>query len=161
LNRHPVVGYEILQPIHHPYADVPLAAKYHHERVDGRGYPDGLVDRQIPYIAKIVTLADSFDAMTTDRPYRARRPAKDVIDELRRNSTTQFAPEIATAFLGGMLRELTGEDRTKRFRRLLGREYMEAEGIVDKVKYTLNEMMPTTPMTYVAAASMGEATTIL
>ena len=41
LNKHPAVGYEILMPIHHPYTDVPLAAKYHHERLDGRGYPDG------------------------------------------------------------------------------------------------------------------------
>lgn len=156
LNKHPGVGYEILQPIHHPYADVPLAAKYHHERLDGRGYPDGLYDRDIPYIAKIVTLADSFDAMTTDRPYKARRPAKDVVDDLQANSGKQLQPEVVTAFLGGMLKELTGEDRTKRFRRLLGRDYMEAEGITDKIKFTLNEMAPTTPMTYVAAA--GEQT---
>lgn len=158
LNGHPRVGYEILQPIHHPYTDVPLAAKYHHERLDGRGYPDGLYDREIPYIAKIVTLADSFDAMTTDRPYKARRPAKDVVEDLRANAGRQFAPEIVTAFLGGMLKELQGESRDKRFRRLLGREYMEAEGITDKLKYTLNEMAPTTPMTYVAAASIGEQT---
>lgn len=156
LNKHPSVGYEILLPIHHPFTDVPLAAKYHHERLDGRGYPDGLYDREIPFIAKIVNLADSFDAMTTDRPYKARRPAKDVVEDLQRNSGRQFAPELVTSFLGGMLKELTGEERNKRFRRLLGREYMEAEGIVDKLKYTLNEMAPTTPMTYVAAAgSMG------
>ncbi|MEQ1921273.1 MAG: HD-GYP domain-containing protein [Pyrinomonadaceae bacterium] len=152
LNGHPGVGFEILQPIHHPYTDVPLAAKYHHERLDGRGYPDGLYDREIPYIAKIVTLADSFDAMTTDRPYKARRPAKEVVEDLQRNAGKQFAPELVTAFLGGMLKELQGEDKTKRFRRLLGRDYMEAEGIVDTLKYTLNEMAPTTPMTYVAAA---------
>jgi HD-GYP domain-containing protein (c-di-GMP phosphodiesterase class II) len=156
LNKHPGVGFEILQPIHHPYTDVPLAAKYHHERLDGRGYPDGLYDREIPYIAKIVTLADSFDAMTTDRPYKARRPAKDVVDDLQANSGKQLQPEIVTAFLGGMLKELTGDDRTKRFRRLLGRDYMEAEGITDKIKFVLNEMAPTTPMTYVAAA--GEQT---
>ncbi len=156
LNKHPGVGYDILQPIHHPYTDVPLAAKYHHERLDGRGYPDGLYDREIPFIAKIVTLADSFDAMTTDRPYKARRPAKDVVEDLQKNSGVQFAPELVTAFLAGMLRELKGEDRTKRFRRLLGRDYMEAEGIVDKLKYTLNEMAPTTPMTYVAAAGIGD-----
>jgi len=152
LNKHPGVGYEILQPIHHPYADVPLAAKYHHERLDGQGYPDGLYDREIPYIAKIVTLADSFDAMTTDRPYKARRPAKDVVDDLKANSGKQLAPELVTAFLGGMLKELTGDDRTKRFRRLLGRDYMEAEGIAEKIRSTLNEMEPTTPMTYITAA---------
>ena len=156
LNKHPAVGYEILQPIHHPYTDVPLAAKYHHERLDGRGYPDGLYDREIPYIAKIVNLADSFDAMTTDRPYKARRPANDVIEDLRRNAGKQFSPEIVTAFFGGMLKELTGEDREKRFRRLLGREYMEAEGLAAKIKFTLNEMAPTTPMTYIAAAGISD-----
>ncbi|MFT3744428.1 MAG: HD domain-containing protein [Pyrinomonadaceae bacterium] len=158
LNKHPSVGYEILLPIHHPFTDVPLAAKYHHERLDGRGYPDGLYDREIPFIAKIVNLADSFDAMTTDRPYKARRPAKDVVDDLQRNSGRQFAPELVTSFLGGMLKELTGEERNKRFRRLLGREYMEADGIVEKLRSSLNELAPTTPMTYVAAASsVGEA----
>ncbi len=150
LNKHPAVGYEILQPIHHPYTDVPLAAKYHHERLDGRGYPDGLYDREIPYIAKIVNLADSFDAMTTDRPYKARRPAGEVIEDLRRNAGKQFAPELVTAFLRGMLKELTGESKDKRFRRMLGREYMEAEGIVPTLRSTLNEMRPTTPLTYIA-----------
>ena len=152
LNKHPAVGFEILQPIHHPFADVPLAAKYHHERLDGRGYPDGLSDREIPFIAKVVNLADSFDAMTTDRPYKARRPAKDVVEDLHRNAGRQFSPELVSAFLGGMLKELNGEDRDRRFRRLLGRDYMEAEGIAEKLKTTLNEMAPTSPMTYVAAA---------
>lgn len=138
LNRHPGVGYEILQPIHHPYADVPLAAKYHHERLDGRGYPDGLYDKEIPYIAKIVNLADSFDAMTTDRPYKRRRPANEVIEDLHRNSGKQFAPELVSAFLTGMFKELTGETTDKRFRRLLGREYMEAEGLVPMLQNALN-----------------------
>jgi HD-GYP domain-containing protein (c-di-GMP phosphodiesterase class II) len=138
LNRHPGVGYEILQPIHHPYADVPLAAKYHHERLDGRGYPDGLYDKEIPYIAKLVNLADSFDAMTTDRPYKRRRPANEVIDDLHRNSGKQFAPELVSAFLQGMFKELTGETTDKRFRRLLGREYMEAEGLVPMLQNALN-----------------------
>src|SRR6476469_450168 len=153
LNGHPRVGFEILQPIHHPYTDVPLAAKYHHERLDGRGYPDGVYDREIHYIAKIVALADSFDAMTTDRPYKARRPAHAVIEDLHRNTGKQFSPELTTAFLTGMLRELKGEDRSKRFRKLLGRDYMEAEGLTEKIRYTLNEMAPTSPMTYVAAAA--------
>ena len=160
LNKHPGVGYDILQPIHHPYTDVPLAAKYHHERLDGRGYPDGLHDREIPFIAKIVSLADSFDAMTPDRPYKARRQANDVVDDLQRNAGKQFAPELVTSFLGGMLKEMKGEDRTKRFRRLLGREYMETEGIVEKLKITLNEMEPTSPMTYVAAAGLNDQTVL-
>lgn len=140
LNRHPSVGYEILMPIHHPYADVPLAAKYHHERMDGRGYPDGLHDREIPYIAKIVNLADSFDAMTTDRPYKRRRPAKDVIEDLQGNSGKQFAPEITSALFRGLLKEAVGGGNDKRFRRLLGREYMEVDGLVPMLKNALNEI---------------------
>jgi HD-GYP domain-containing protein (c-di-GMP phosphodiesterase class II) len=149
LNRHPAIGYEILMPIHHPYADVPLAAKYHHERLDGRGYPDGLYDRSIPYIAKIVNLADSFDAMTTDRPYKRRRPATEVFEDLQRNSGKQFAPEIVNALLRGMLKELTGETKEKRFRKLLGREYMEAEGLVPILRRALNGMSPTSPLTFI------------
>lgn len=151
LSKHPSVGYDILLPIHHPYTDVPLAAKYHHERLDGRGYPDGLEDDDIPYIAKIVCLADSFDAMTTNRPYKVRRPANEVVEDLQRNSGKQFAPELVTAFCGAMLKELTGETKEKRFRKLLGREYMEAEGIVDMLKGALNGLAATGPLTLVAA----------
>ena len=149
LNRHPAVGYEILLPIHHPYADVPLAAKFHHERLDGRGYPDGLYDRDIPYIAKVVNLADSFDAMTTDRPYKRRRAVAEVFDDLRRNSGKQFAPELVQAFCRGMLKELTGESKDKRFRRLLGREYMDAEGLIPMLRQSLNGMSPTSSLTFI------------
>lgn len=150
LNKHPAVGYEILMPIHHPFADVPLAAKYHHERLDGRGYPDGLIDKEIPYIAKIVNLADSFDAMTTDRPYKRRRPAQDVIEDLQRNVGKQFAPELVSAFCRGMLKELTGTNKDRRFRKLLGREYMEAEGIVPLLKNALNGLNGSSSITLVS-----------
>lgn len=140
LNRHPSIGYEILMPINHPYADVPLAAKYHHERLDGRGYPDGLHDREIPYIAKIVNLADSFDAMTTDRPYKRRSGAKDVVIDLQQNIGKQFSPDIVSAFLRSMLKEMTRETKDRRFRRLLGREYMETEGIVPALRTALSGM---------------------
>lgn len=151
LSKHPSVGYDILLPIHHPYTDVPLAAKYHHERLDGRGYPDGLEDDEIPYIAKIVCLADSFDAMTTNRPYKVRRPAHEVVEDLQRNSGKQFAPELVAAFCGAMLKELTGETKDRKFRKLLGREYMEAEGIVDMLKSALNGLAATGPLTLVAS----------
>ncbi|MEO7673993.1 MAG: HD domain-containing phosphohydrolase, partial [Pyrinomonadaceae bacterium] len=150
LNKHPGVGFEILSPIHHPYTDVPLAAKYHHERLDGHGYPDGLYDRQIPYIAKVVNLADSFDAMTTDRPYRRRRPANEVFEDLQRNSGKQFSPEIVSAFFRGMLTELNGESKEKQFRKLLGREYMETEGLSILLKTALNGMTPTSNLTMIS-----------
>jgi HD-GYP domain-containing protein (c-di-GMP phosphodiesterase class II) len=150
LSKHPAVGYEILLPIHHPFADVPLAAKYHHERLDGRGYPDGLYDRQIPYVAKIVNLADSFDAMTTDRPYKRRRNSEEVIEDLWRNSGKQFAPELVTAFCRAMLKELTGEKKEKRFRKMLGKDYLDAEKMVPILKEALNGMSGTSSLTLVS-----------
>ncbi len=150
LNKHPAVGYEILLPIHHPYTDVPLAAKYHHERIDGRGYPDGLEDREIPYIAKIVNLADSFDAMTTDRPYKRRRVANEVIEDLQRNSGKQFAPELVTAFCQALLNELTGKVKRKVFHRMLGKDYLQAETIVPQLKDLLNGLNGTSSLTLIS-----------
>src|SRR6266849_5802057 len=123
LNRHPNAGYEILSPINHPYADIPLMAKYHHERLDGRGYPDGLTDEQIPLGAKIVSLADSFDAMTTDRPYRRRRSFEDVVMDLRQNTGTQFDRKVVVAFARALLKEVNGESKERRIVKMLGKGY--------------------------------------
>jgi HD-GYP domain-containing protein (c-di-GMP phosphodiesterase class II) len=127
LNRHPAAGYEILAPIKHPYADIPLTAKYHHERLDGRGYPDGLTDEQIPLGAKIVSLADSFDAMTTDRPYRRRRSFEDVVRDLRENSGKQFDGKVVAAFARAILKEVKGQTKERRITKMLGKNYLEGE----------------------------------
>ncbi len=129
LNRHPSAGYEILAPIKHPYADIPLMAKHHHERLDGRGYPDGLTDEQIPMGAKIVSLADSFDAMTTDRPYRRRRSFEDVVRDLRENSGKQFDHKVVSAFARAILKEVTGQTTDRRITRMLGKGYLEGEHV--------------------------------
>jgi HD-GYP domain-containing protein (c-di-GMP phosphodiesterase class II) len=150
LTRHTTVGYNILAPIEHPFAEVPLAAKYHHERLDGRGYPENLRDNEIPYIAKIVTLADSFDAMTTDRPYKRRRAANEVIEDLQRNIGGQFTPELVTAFCQAWLKELNGETKRKRILKMLGKNYCEAETIAPLLQNALNEISPTTRLTLVA-----------
>ena len=125
LNRHPMAGYEILAPIKHPYADIPLMAKYHHERIDGRGYPDGLTDEQIPLGAKIVALADSFDAMTTDRPYRRRRSFEDVVRDLRESSGKQFDGKVVIAFARAILKEVNGDTKDRRISKMLGKGYLE------------------------------------
>lgn len=129
LNRHPVAGYEILLPINHPYADIPLTAKYHHERLDGRGYPDGLTDKQIPLGAKIVSLADAFDAMTTDRPYRRRRSFEDVIRDLRQNTGTQFDGVVVVAFARAILKEVQGNTKARRIVKMLGKGYLDGEHV--------------------------------
>jgi HD-GYP domain-containing protein (c-di-GMP phosphodiesterase class II) len=129
LNRHPSAGYEILARIRHPYADIPLMAKHHHERLDGRGYPDGLTDKQIPIGAKIVALADSFDAMTTDRPYRRRRSFEDVVVDLRESSGKQFDGKVVAAFARAILKEVKGEIRERRITKMLGKGYLEGEHV--------------------------------
>jgi hypothetical protein len=130
LNRHPAAGYEILQPIRHHYADISLMARHHHERIDGRGYPDGLKGDEIPMGAKIITLADSFDAMTTDRPYKTRRSIEDVIEDLRRNTGKQFAPEVVTSFCRALLKEINGETRTRPIIKMLGKGYIDPERVM-------------------------------
>jgi hypothetical protein len=142
LNRHPAAGFEILSPIHHPYADIPLMAKYHHERLDGRGYPDGLTDTQIPLGAKIVSLADSFDAMTTDRPYKTRRSFDEVIDDLRRNTGKQFDPLVVAAFCKALLKELNGQTKERRFLKMLGKNYLNGEKDVPLLIELLSEIEP-------------------
>jgi HD-GYP domain-containing protein (c-di-GMP phosphodiesterase class II) len=140
LNRHPAAGYEILAPINHPYADIPLMAKYHHERLDGRGYPDGLTDEQIPMGAKIVSLADSFDAMTTDRPYRRRRSFEDVIRDLRQNTGKQFDSKVVVAFASAILKEFEGEVKERRILKMLGKGYLDGERVPSLLKDLIAEL---------------------
>ena len=140
LNRHPAAGFEILSPIRHPYADIPLMARHHHERVDGRGYPDGLKGDEIHIGAKIVNLADSFDAMTTDRPYKRRRSFEDVIEDLRRNTGKQFASEVVIPFCRALLKELEGETKERRIIKMLGRDYLNAERAIPLLKELLAEL---------------------
>jgi HD-GYP domain-containing protein (c-di-GMP phosphodiesterase class II) len=151
LNRHPAAGFDILSPIHHPFADIPLMAKYHHERLDGRGYPEGLTDKQIPIGAKIVTLADSFDAMTTDRPYKTRRSFEEVIVDFRRNTGSQFDPIVVCAFCRALLKELNGDTQERKFLKMLGRNYLEAERDKPLIIQLLSELDPNTK----AAAAGG------
>lgn len=106
LREHTIAGYEILTRIKHPYTDLPLLARYHHERLDGTGYPEGLQGDQIPLGAKIVALADAFDAMTTDRPYRKRRQFAEIVAELRNGMGTQFANDVVRALCRALLCEV-------------------------------------------------------
>ena len=105
INEHPMIGVNILKSIKELEGAV-LGVRYHHERFDGAGYPEGLKGDQIPLIASIITVADSFDAMTTDRPYRKALNKADVINEIRNLSGRQFSPTVTDTFL-----ELCGEGK--------------------------------------------------
>jgi HD-GYP domain-containing protein (c-di-GMP phosphodiesterase class II) len=138
MSRHPSAGYEILSPISHPYADIPLMARYHHERMDGNGYPDGLKGDEIPTGARIVTLADSFDAMTTDRPYRKKLPLEDVLEDFRTNTGTQFDPKVVCAFCRAFLNEIEGR-KERRLLNLLNRNYENIESVSPMLTQMLSD----------------------
>jgi len=98
MQRHPVVGYEILQPV--PIREtIKLAVRHHHERWDGKGYPDGLAGNDIPVAARIIAVADTYEALVSDRPYRSARSAEQAIAEVIRCSGSQFDPRVVDAFL--------------------------------------------------------------
>jgi putative nucleotidyltransferase with HDIG domain len=98
VKRHPSQGAAIVEGIKQLNDIVPII-KHHHESFDGRGYPDGLKGDEIPVQARILHVADSFDAMTSDRPYRLSPGKMFAIDQFRRFSGIQFDPEAVEAFL--------------------------------------------------------------
>ena len=98
IKEHPMIGVNILKSIKELEGAV-VGVRYHHERFDGQGYPEGLKGDQIPLVASIITVADSFDAMSTNRSYRAALKKTDVINEIRQLSSRQFSPIVADIFL--------------------------------------------------------------
>jgi diguanylate cyclase (GGDEF)-like protein/putative nucleotidyltransferase with HDIG domain len=98
LKEHPANGVEIIKSVESLQEIIPLIIS-HHERYDGKGYPNNLKGEEIPYLARILTVVDSFDAMTSNRPYNTRKTYEDGIHELEICSGTQFDPEISKAFI--------------------------------------------------------------
>src|SRR5713226_5809274 len=95
---HTVVGAEILSRVNFPYPVVPIV-RHHHERWDGKGYPDALREEQIPITARIMSVIDCFDSVREDRPFRPGMPREDAIELLRGDSGTQFDPKIVDLFI--------------------------------------------------------------
>ncbi|HQO12338.1 MAG TPA: HD-GYP domain-containing protein [Petrotogaceae bacterium] len=104
IKKHPVYGYEVLNKSDQ-LKDVAVYIKHHHERWDGNGYPNGLKEEEIPLISRIIAIADSWDAMRTDRSYRKGLSTSQAIKEMRENSGKQFDPEILEVFLRMMSEE--------------------------------------------------------
>lgn len=98
MKEHTVLGANILLPISE-LGDAIYGVKYHHENFDGSGYPEGLKGEDIPLIAAIISVADVFDAMVTDRPYRKGMLKESAVDEIKRVSGKQLNPEVVLAFL--------------------------------------------------------------
>jgi putative nucleotidyltransferase with HDIG domain len=136
LNKHVTTGFEILRNIRHPWNEIAYMTKCHHEKVDGTGYPQGLKGDQIPLGSRIVTLADSFDAMMTDRPYRSRLSLDQTLTDLRKQTGKQFDAEVVAAFCRLLLKEISGATRDRVFIPRIGLKF-------DRVAITaaLNSML--------------------
>jgi len=101
IKKHPEFGWMALKNVKE-FEEVSLMLLHHHERVDGRGYPGQLKGAQIPLGSKIIAVSDSFDALTTNRPYRTARSWEQAFEELHRCRGTQFEPDVLEAFFKSM-----------------------------------------------------------
>ena len=98
VKTHPLVGETIIEPV--PFLnEIKEVIRHHHERFDGFGYPDGLKGYDIPLMSRIILIADAYDAMTSDRPYRRALSHEAALKEIQKHSGTQFDPAVATAFM--------------------------------------------------------------
>ncbi len=107
MEKHPRVGYEIVKEIVF-LKDSAKAILYHHERIDGKGYPCGIRGDEIPLFAKILSVADAYDAMTTDRPYRPALMQKKAIKELQRFAGKEFDAKISSIMVEIIKEENSG-----------------------------------------------------
>jgi HD-GYP domain-containing protein (c-di-GMP phosphodiesterase class II) len=98
LRQHPVYSQNILEPLE-GMDKLTDYVRYHHERYDGSGYPDGLAGEEISLGARILCVADSFDAMISERPYSKKMTMEQALKELEKNAGTQFDPKIVKIFL--------------------------------------------------------------
>ncbi len=104
MKRHPVIGYEILKSIRQFHGPILEGVLHHHERIDGKGYPFGLKGSEIPLMGRLLAVADGFDAMTSDRPYRAGMPVEKALQILIEGAGSQWDKELALGFVA-MYRE--------------------------------------------------------
>jgi len=107
MEEHPVIGAQILGRFK-AFSQIVPGIRHHHERYDGKGYPDGVCGDKIPMVGRIIAVADAFDAMTTSRPYRRERNREEALAELRQNAGTQFDPFIVNAFITALGEEDLG-----------------------------------------------------
>ena len=98
MEKHSEIGYQILKSVDE-YVHIANYVLHHHERWDGKGYPQGLAGADIPLLSRIICVADAFEAMTSMREYQVRRSASSAIEELQRCAGKQFDPEVVEAFV--------------------------------------------------------------
>lgn len=123
MKNHPVYSAEIIEHFK-PFQGLALSVKHHHERFDGRGYPSGLKGEEIPLFSRMILVADTFDAMTSTRPYRKGLPFASAYGELMELAGTQFDPQIVKAFIRVMRKESQSSDENF-YLRVLDKEFIK------------------------------------
>jgi putative nucleotidyltransferase with HDIG domain len=111
MQDHTVVGHQIVRHVQFPWPQIPEIVRWHHERGDGSGYPDGLHGDEMPQAVRIIALADTFDAMTSERPYRQRLPVGAALQELIRMTPEKYDPQVLQALLIQVRRDAVGTNR--------------------------------------------------
>jgi putative nucleotidyltransferase with HDIG domain len=109
IRKHPQISHDILSKIRFPWKNIENFVLHHHERLDGKGYPNSLKDAELSDGVKILALVDAFDAMTSDRPYRDKLPIGEALQEVLRGTGTQFDARITNTFFNVLRKELSGE----------------------------------------------------
>jgi putative nucleotidyltransferase with HDIG domain len=111
MRDHTVVGHQIVSHVQFPWPQIPEIVRWHHERGDGTGYPDGLHGDEMPQAVRIIALADTFDAMTSERPYRERMTVGAALQELIRMTPQKYDPQALQALLIQVRRDAVGSNR--------------------------------------------------
>ena len=109
---HTVVGHQIVSGVQFPWPRIPEIVRWHHERGDGSGYPDGLLMEDVPMPVRIIGLADTFDAMTSERPYREPLSVGGAISEIVRLAPQKYDPNAVHGLLVQLRRDAVGSNRT-------------------------------------------------
>ena len=136
---HTIVGHQIVSGVQFPWPRIPEIVRWHHERSDGSGYPDGLLLEDVPMQVRIVGLADTFDAMTSERPYRERLSLGSTLNEIVRLTPQKFDPNAVHALLLQVRRDTVGSNRTPFLQDQMGGDIAAAD--VDQLAASLQHKL--------------------
>jgi putative nucleotidyltransferase with HDIG domain len=132
---HTIIGHQIVTGVQFPWPRIPEIVRWHHERSDGSGYPDGLLLEDVPLQARIVGLADTFDAMTSERPYRERHSLGSTLNEIVHLTPQKFDPNAVHALLLQVRRDTVGSNRAPFLQDRMGGDIAAAD--VDQLAASL------------------------
>jgi putative nucleotidyltransferase with HDIG domain len=136
---HTIVGHQIVTGVQFPWPRIPEIVRWHHERSDGSGYPDGLLLEDVPMPVRIVALADTFDAMTSERPYRERLSLGSTLNEIVRLTPQKFDPNAVHALLLQIRRDTVGSNRTPFLQDRMGGDIAASD--IDQLAASLQHKM--------------------